>query len=337
MKKEVKASRRADRFTVLRAINGSPAARRVSPLSPEASSSPLGAQATPPGNQAGLWYPSPTKNKGTCTLTYGSGPKAKGEGLSLPGGGGEEKGKQLVGADRAMKWWKQLLAFDFRVWHLLRHDGKEWGKDLGEECKLLKRSWMHGPGGWRETNCSLVKSCCSLWAAPAHLRERERVRSYCPFQQLTDLGMLRASPSVTKPSVCLVDQVATIYLCSAQPPHSFAPSWNGLPSLSLPGIFSPLITSPRLAFELGQGSDSICCCLFSPLLPRLGPNFISITKELEPGNAELRAIVLTMSPRESPDLIALSMSCSEPHANKQFPVKNEKPRFQSFQVKHYCF
>lgn len=171
MKKEVKASWRADRFTVLRAINGSPAARRVSPLSPEASSSPLGAQATPPGNQAGLWYPSPTKNKGTCTLTYGSGPRAKREGLSLPGGGGEEKGKQLVGADRAMKWWKQLRAFDFRVWHLLRHDGKEWGKDLGEECKLLKRSWMHGPGGWRETNCSLVKSCCSLWAAPAHLRE----------------------------------------------------------------------------------------------------------------------------------------------------------------------
>lgn len=203
----------------------------------------------------------------------------------------------------------------------------------------------------RNVNCSNGAGCMDLggggrpiaplWnpVAPFGQPQRiwERVRAYCPFQQLTDLGMLRASPSVTEPSVCLVDQVATIYLCSAQPPHSFAPSQNGLPSLSLPGIFSPLITSPRLAFELGQGSGSICCCLFSPLLPRLGPNFISITKELEPGNTELRAIVLTMSPRESPDLIALSMSCSEPHANKQFPVKNEKPRFQSFQVKHYCF
>lgn len=125
-------------------------------------------------------------------------------------------------------------------------------------------------------------------------------------------------------------------LCSTSTQLRTKLKWTTL-SFTPWDFFFPLITSPRLAFELGQGSGSICCCLFSPLLPRLGPNFISITKELEPGNTELRAIVLTMSPRERPDLIALSMSCSEPHANKQFPAKNEKPRFQSFQVKHYCF
>lgn len=77
--------------------------------------------------------------------------------------------------------------------------------------------------GWREINCSLLKYCCSLWAAAKHVR----LNSDCNFQQLADLGMLRATPSVTEMSdnaVCLVDRMSTIHQCSAQLPHSFTPS-----------------------------------------------------------------------------------------------------------------
>lgn len=50
-------------------------------------------------------------------------------------------------------------------------------------------------GGWRETNCSLLTPRCSLWAAAASTQEG--LKSDCTFQQLTDLEMLGASPSVT--------------------------------------------------------------------------------------------------------------------------------------------
>lgn len=82
---------------MLRAINGSPLQGGRVPAVQERAARPLGIQA------ARYLVPSHTKHKGTCTVTHGWMPKSKGEGLSLPGGGGEGEGKQLVRPPRAMK------------------------------------------------------------------------------------------------------------------------------------------------------------------------------------------------------------------------------------------
>lgn len=73
-------------------------------MSPGASSAPQGAQATPPPKQAGLWFPSHTKNKGTCTLTHRSGPSPRERAFLYQVGEGRKRGSsRLVRAHRAMK------------------------------------------------------------------------------------------------------------------------------------------------------------------------------------------------------------------------------------------